>query len=144
MTPITKFYQQAWTRWLDAVDSGFDLFLKSPAFVLGMGKLSEGSSRLQAKRAQVAERVLAESRVASKDDVDRLAADAHRLEGKLNELLLRHDEQPAPEAADAAPVVDLAAVEQRLEALVARLERLETAKKPAPRGKAASARAKKS
>ena len=137
---LMKMYQKAWTSWLDAVDSGFDLFLKSPVFVLGAGKLMDGSNRLRTKRVESAEKFLAETRVASKDDVDRLGADAHKLEAKLNEVLLRLDERAAPEAP--AVGVELRKLEAGLAEILARVSSLETeAKTPAAQKKAAAPKA---
>ena len=121
---LMKMYQKAWTSWLDAVDSGFDLFLKSPVFVLGAGKLIEGSNRLRTKRVESAEKFLAETRVASKDDVDRLAADTHKLEAKLNEVLLRLDEQARPKAPNLG--VEIGSLEVGLAEILARVSLLET------------------
>lgn len=90
---LVQMTEKAWTAWLDAIDSGVDVVLKSPVFVWGVGRGLGLRDQARARRDATLEKALAEARVASKGDVERLAADVHRLEAKLNELLLRQEEQ---------------------------------------------------
>jgi len=116
MKEVMEAADRFWGAWFKAVDQCFDLFLKSPAFVQGAGKAVCAGSTARARWIAAVESLLGEFRLASKDDVDRIAAGQHALEGKLNEVLLRMDEAalaraPAPavevppvaEASDAVP-----------------------------------------
>lgn len=100
---LVQMTEKAWTAWLDAIDSGLDVVLKSPVFVWGVGRALDGRHRVRAKRDEAVEKALSEARLASKGDVERLAADVHRLEAKLNELLLRQEEQASAPASAPVP-----------------------------------------
>ncbi|MBM4397597.1 MAG: hypothetical protein FJ087_18155 [Deltaproteobacteria bacterium] len=92
MKEVTDAADRFWNAWFKAVDGWFDLFLKSPAFVQGAGKALGMGMGARTRWNTGVEQVLSEMRVASKDDVDRIAAAVHGIEGKLNEILLRMDE----------------------------------------------------
>jgi len=100
---LVQMTEKAWTAWLDALDSGVDVVLKSPLFVWGMGRTLGARDQARARRDEALEKALGEARLASKGDLERLAADVHRLEAKLNEVLLRQEEQAASKEASAAP-----------------------------------------
>ena len=121
---LVQMTEKAWTAWLDAFDSGLDVVLKSPMFVWAVGRGLDARHRAQARHDETLEKALGKARLASKGDVERLAADTHRLEAKLNEVLLHLEEraaeaQPAVEPAVAA---DLAALQARVAELTARLD----------------------
>jgi len=123
---LVQMTEKAWTAWLDAFDSGLDVVLKSPAFVWGVGRGLDLRHKVRARRDEAAEKALAEARVASKGDLERLAADVHRLDAKLNEVLLCLEEQavrPAAVTPPPSPAADeLAALQARVAELLARVE----------------------
>ena len=129
---LVQMTEKAWTAWLDALDSGLDVVLKSPLFVWGVGRSLDLRHKVRAKRDEAAEKALSETRLASKGDLERMAADAHRLEAKVNEVLLRLEEQAQVPAQ--APAVDeaLVSLQARVAELTARLATVETAREAAP------------
>lgn len=101
-TQIQGAFDKAWETWLKTVDDTFGSLSKSPAYVQGMGRLMEGAFGAKAFWNQAVEKALAEARLASKDDIDKLGAQIHAVEAKLNEVLLRLDEATAAQARQAA------------------------------------------
>ena len=129
---LVQMTEKAWTAWLDALDSGLDVVLKSPLFVWGVGRSLDLRHKVRAKRDEAAEKALSETRLASKGDLERMAADAHRLEAKVNEVLLVLEEQSR--VPRAVPAVDeaLAALQARVAELTARLATVEAGRAPEP------------
>ena len=101
-TQIQGAFEKVWETWLKTVDDSVGTLTKSPAYLQGMGRFMEGAFGARALWNQAIEKGLAEARLASKDDVEKLGVQLHAIEAKLNEVLLRQDEERAVCARQAA------------------------------------------
>ena len=95
-------FEKVFGAWLKTVDSTADFFLKSPVIMTEAGKWVEWTNLARARGIEAREKALSEARFATKDDVDRIGASVHELEGKINEILLalkeREVREPQPVA----------------------------------------------
>ncbi len=94
LKPVQDAYETLFNEWLKGWDNWFAVFTKSPSFLAASGKAMGAGFNAKAKWTELIEGVLREARVASKDDVERLGASVHELEGKVNEILLQLRENP--------------------------------------------------
>jgi HAMP domain-containing protein len=95
MPDLTQAYTKMLNTWFDAVDAGCDLFLKNPLFTQALGRVLWLSSLARARKAEAHARLLGDLPVATAEDLDRAAAETHRLEAKINELVLQLEEAQA-------------------------------------------------
>lgn len=93
MNEILNYFEKTFDLYLKMLEISSDFVLKSPFFLLSVGKLFTGFNIVKSKQNEFIEKLLSQLHIASKDDIDKILVNIHNLEGKINEVMLIIEEK---------------------------------------------------